>query len=223
MITAERAAEVLRGADATPDQSDHAIVRDAYRRWSLVYDQVFGGVTAFGRRRAVAEINASTATKVLEVGVGTGLALPLYRSNKRVTGIDICPEMLARARARVQRRGLQNVDALEAMDAEAMSFNDNSFDIAVAMHVVSVAGNPRRLLAEMRRVVRPGGRLLLVNHFAAQAGPRSWLERAMAPLANVLGWRPDFALSTLPIDPGTIETAPVRPFGLFTLVSLANE
>lgn len=223
MITAGRAEGAPRGAHAQSGQSDHAIVRDAYRRWSLVYDQVFGGVTAFGRRRAVAAINASTATKVLEVGVGTGLALPLYRSDKRVTGIDICPEMLARARAKVQRRGLRNVDALEAMDAEAMSFSDHSFDVAVAMHVVSVARNPRRLLAEMRRVVRPGGRLLLVNHFAAQAGPRSWLERAMAPLANVIGWRPDFSLSALPLDACTIETAPVRPFGLFTIVSFANE
>ena len=138
---------------------DADAVRAAYRRWAGVYDAVFGGVSAFGRRRAVALVNSLPGAQVLEVGVGTGLALPHYRRQKRITGIDLSAEMLARARERAAALRLLNVAALREMDAEAMDFHDGAFDVAVAMFVASVVPNPRRLLEEMRRVVRPGGRL----------------------------------------------------------------
>ena len=153
-------------------------MRAAYRRWAGVYDQVFGGVSAFGRRRAVSLVNNLPGTHVLEVGVGTGLALPHYRPEKRITGIDLSAEMLARARERAASLDLGNVTALREMDAEAMEFPDGHFDVAVAMFVASVVPHPRRLLAEMRRVVRPGGQILFVNHFAAERGFRWWVERA---------------------------------------------
>lgn len=199
-------------------------VRDAYRRWAGVYDAVFGGVSAFGRRRAVAAVNRLPGTAVLEVGVGTGLALPRYDRTKRVTGIDLSREMLAKARERTAAEHLTHVDALLEMDAEAMDFADGSFDVAVAMFTASVVPDAKRLFAEMRRVVRPGGRLLFVNHFAAENGPRWWVERAMAPLSRTLGWHPDFALHDL-LDPAlvpveTIESVP--PGGLFTLVQVLN-
>ena len=199
-------------------------VRAAYRRWAGVYDQVFGGVSAFGRKRAVAAVNALPGTHVLEVGVGTGLALPHYAPAKRITGIDLSAEMLALARERVQAHGLNNVAALLEVDAEATGFEDGSFDIAVAMFVASVVPNPRKLLAEMRRVVRPGGHLLFVNHFAAERGPRWWAERALAPASRKLGWHPDFARDALlePDEQARATFAPVPPFGLFTLVQLPN-
>jgi phosphatidylethanolamine/phosphatidyl-N-methylethanolamine N-methyltransferase len=200
-------------------------VRDAYRRWAGVYDTVFGGVSAFGRRRAVAAVNSLPGLAVLEVGVGTGLALPRYDRTKRVTGIDLSHEMLEKARERTAAERLTHVDALLEMDAEAMDFADNSFDIAVAMFTASVVPDAKRLFAEMRRVVRPGGRLLFVNHFAAENGPRWWVERAMAPLSRTLGWHPDFALQDL-LDPAmaaveSIEAVP--PAGLFTLVQVRND
>ncbi len=203
---------------------DADAVRAAYRRWAGVYDAVFGGVSAFGRRRAVAEVNRLPGARVLEVGVGTGLALPHYRAGKRITGIDLSAEMLALARRRVADRGLPSVDALLEMDAEAMAFGTGQFDIAVAMFVASVVPNPRALLAEMRRVVRPGGHLLFVNHFAAEAGPRWWIERAMAPASRALGWHPDFATGALfaAEDRATATLSPVPPFGLFTLAHLPN-
>jgi phosphatidylethanolamine/phosphatidyl-N-methylethanolamine N-methyltransferase len=110
------------------------------------------------------------------------------------------------------------------MDAEATSFAAASFDIAVAMFVASVVPNPRRLLAEMRRVVRPGGHILFVNHFAAESGPRWWAERALAPASRKLGWHPDFALEALlpAEDRAAASVRPVPPFGLFTLVRLPN-
>ncbi len=199
-------------------------VRAAYRRWATVYDLVFGGVSAFGRRRAVAAVNALPGVRVLEVGVGTGLALPHYDRSKRITGIDLSAEMLDRARERARSERLSHVDALLEVDAEATGFKAGSYDIAVAMFVASVVPNPRLLLAEMRRVVRPGGHLLFVNHFAAERGPRWWTERALAPASRKLGWHPDFAREALLPKEDMIRAqfVTVPPFGLFTLVRVPN-
>lgn len=197
-------------------------VREAYRRWAGVYDTVFGGVSGFGRRRAVAAVNRLSGPRVLEVGVGTGLALPLYRRDLQVVGIDLSRDMLEKAKDRVAAGRLGNVGGLLEMDAERMAFADGAFDIAVAMFTASVVPDAKKLFAEMSRVVRPGGHLLFVNHFAAEGGPRWWIERAMAPLSRRLGWHPDFALRDL-LDP---ETTPVErmeacpPAGIFTLVQM---
>jgi phosphatidylethanolamine/phosphatidyl-N-methylethanolamine N-methyltransferase len=201
---------------------DQASIVEAYRRWAGVYDTVFGGISSKGRLRAVSLINRLPGTDVLEVGVGTGLALPHYNPDKRVTGIDLSKEMLRKARKRTREDGLTNVRALHEMDAEATSFDENAFDIAVGMFVASVVPNPRRLLAEMRRLVRPGGDILLVNHFAAAKGPRWWLERAMAPASRALGWHPDFAMDAIfsAEDLKRIEAESIPPFGVFTLVRL---
>jgi phosphatidylethanolamine/phosphatidyl-N-methylethanolamine N-methyltransferase len=201
---------------------DHASIVEAYRRWAGVYDTVFGGVSSKGRLRAVSLVNRLAGTDVLEVGVGTGLALPHYTRDKRVTGIDLSKEMLRKARERARTDGLTNVQALLEMDAEATTFADQSFDIAVGMFVASVVPNPKRLLAEMRRLVRPGGDILFVNHFAAAKGPRWWLERTMAPASRALGWHPDFAMDAIfsAEDLLRIESESVPPFGIFTLVRL---
>lgn len=197
-------------------------VREAYRRWAGVYDTVFGGVSGFGRRRAVAAVNRLAGPRVLEVGVGTGLALPLYRRDLQVVGIDLSREMLEKAKERVEGESLANVRGLLEMDAEHMAFADGSFDIAVAMFTASVVPDAKKLFAEMSRVVRPGGHLLFVNHFAAEGGPRWWIERAMAPLSRRLGWHPDFALRDL-LDPEATAVErmePCPPAGIFTLVQL---
>jgi phosphatidylethanolamine/phosphatidyl-N-methylethanolamine N-methyltransferase len=203
---------------------DTASIRDAYRRWAGIYDTVFGGVSSFGRKRAVHLVNQLPGHQVLEVGVGTGLALPRYNRDKRITGIDLSADMLRQAQKRVVAQGLRGVEALREMDAEATDFDDGVFDTAVAMFVASVVPNPRNLLAEMRRVVRPGGNILFVNHFAASGGPRWWIERAMAPASRALGWHPDFAMDALfgPEDQATIEVETVPPLGIFTLVRLPN-
>jgi phosphatidylethanolamine/phosphatidyl-N-methylethanolamine N-methyltransferase len=203
---------------------DAEAVRAAYRRWAGVYDAVFGGVLLGARRRAVSLVNQLPGRDVLEVGVGTGLALPTYARDRRITGIDLSAEMLALAAKRVAALGLPNVKALREMDAEATDFSDASFDIAVAMFVASVVPHPRKLMEEMRRVVRPGGHILFVTHFAAEKGPRWWIERAMAPASRALGWRPDFAMDALmmPDEIARCTTTPLPPFGIFTLVRVAN-
>lgn len=215
------------GGQSSPAKPlDAQDVRDAYRRWAGVYDSVFGLVSKPGRMRAVAAINALPADRILEVGVGTGLALPHYLATKRVTGIDLSPEMLAVAERRVGEGLAATVEGLHEMDAEAMSFADASFDAAVAMFVASVVPNPRRMMAEIRRVVRPGGTILLVNHFLApQPGLRRGVERVVAPFSRALGWHPDFAMETVlgPAEMAAAKLMPCPPLGLFTLVTLPRD
>lgn len=203
---------------------DADAVRAAYRRWAGIYDIAFGLISARARLRAVEVVNQLPGDRVLEVGVGTGLALPNYHASKRITGIDLSTEMLVRARERVAEHRLLNVDGLLELDAEDTGFPDASFDIAVAMFVASVVPHPRQLLAEMRRVVRPGGHVLFINHFAAQRGPRWWVERAMAPASHALGWHPDFFLGALFAAPDmkVVDLTAAPPFGLFTLAHLDN-
>jgi phosphatidylethanolamine/phosphatidyl-N-methylethanolamine N-methyltransferase len=201
---------------------DADAVRTAYRRQAPSYDFAFGAVSAWARRGAVSAVNALPGERVLEVGVGTGLALPYYSADRRITGIDLSADMLARARKRVTTLGLEHVEALLERDAEATGLPAESFDIAVAMFVASVVPHPRRLLAELRRLVRPGGHILFVNHFAAAGGVRLAVEKGLAGLSRTLGWHPDFARSDL-LDAGAMAEARfsnLPPAGFFTLVQL---
>ncbi len=224
----------MGASDSPPNRSgpraprvalDAEDVLAAYRRWAAIYDTAFGKVSAPARRRAVALVNRLPGRRVLEMGVGTGLALPLYAAEKRVVGVDLSGAMLAHARNRVVGRGLANVEALLEMDAEATAFADGSFDIAVAMFVASVVPHPRRLVAEMRRVVVPRGQILFINHFAARSGPRWWAEWALAPASRALGWHPDFAIEALLSAEERARAAltPAPPAGLFTLVQMTND
>jgi phosphatidylethanolamine/phosphatidyl-N-methylethanolamine N-methyltransferase len=203
---------------------DADAVRNAYRRWAGFYDFGFGLISGRARKAAVAAVNAAAGNKVLEVGVGTGLALPLYNAEKRVTGIDLSSDMLAQARGRVADLGLRNIEALLEMDAQATSFADGQFDVAVAMFVASVVPNPRALVAELKRVTRPGGTILFVNHFAAERGPVWWVERAMAPASSLLGWHPDFHLNHMfaEADLKSASITGMKPMNLFRLVQLRN-
>jgi phosphatidylethanolamine/phosphatidyl-N-methylethanolamine N-methyltransferase len=203
-------------------QLDAEAVRAAYRRQAAIYDVLFGRVSKQARKRAIDLANALPGREVLEVGVGTGLALPHYSADKRVTGIDLSADMLARARQRVVDMGLSHVEALLELDAEATGLPAARFDVAAVMFVASVVPDPRRLLAELKRLVRPGGSILFVNHFIASGGPRLLIERAMAPLSHAIGWHPDFAKSDL-FDAEDLRLArfePMPPFGIFTLVHL---
>jgi phosphatidylethanolamine/phosphatidyl-N-methylethanolamine N-methyltransferase len=169
-------------------------VKAAYRRYAAVYDAVFGPVLQPGRKAVVQALGLRPGDRVLEVGVGTGLSLPLYPRDVRITGIDVSREMLEKARARLARRHMPNVEALLEMDAERMSFPDASFDKVVAMYVVSVVERPDRLLEELHRVCRPDGEIFLVNHVRSDNRVIGAMEKALAPLSDKLGFRPDFEL-----------------------------
>jgi phosphatidylethanolamine/phosphatidyl-N-methylethanolamine N-methyltransferase len=169
-------------------------VKAAYRRYSRIYDAVFGPVLQPGRRALLERLELKPGDRVLEVGVGTGLSLPLYPRSVRITGIDVSAEMLEKARLRVARRRLENVDALLEMDAEAMAFPDASFDKVVAMYVVSVVARPAKLLEELHRVCRPHGEIFIVNHFRSDNRFLGAVEKALAGFSSQLGFHPDFDL-----------------------------
>lgn len=194
----------------------------AYTRLAAAYDYLFGPMLQRARLAAVSAVNALSGTEVLEAGVGTGLALPHYRAEKRITGIDLSSGMLRKAQVRAA--GLSNIRALLKMDAQATGFADHQFDIAAVMFVASVVPDAMALMAEMRRIVKPGGRIVMVNHFAAERGIFGWFERTVTPVCMKLGWRADFRIDDL-LGPAELRSAGMAilpPFGLFRLVVLPN-
>lgn len=196
-----------------------------YRLFAGSYDVVFGPIFHPGRKAAVEVANDRPHQRILEVGVGTGLSLPHFRKDARVTGIDVSKEMLAKAHRRVERDGLKQVEALLEMDAEAMSFEDNSFDAVLALYVASVVPNPARFVAEMRRVCKPGGTLVIVNHFTSGNPAMRWLEKRLAPLAGKIGFHADFPLDAF-LKAGRLrvrETRPSNLFGYWKLLRCVNE
>jgi phosphatidylethanolamine/phosphatidyl-N-methylethanolamine N-methyltransferase len=195
-------------------------VKAAYRRYATIYDAVFGPVLQPGRKAVLDALKLKPGDRVLEVGVGTGLSLTLYPRSVRITGIDISGEMLAKARARVARRRLDNVDALLEMDAESMSFPDASFDKVVAMYVVSVVPRPAKLLEELHRVCRPDGEIFIVNHFQSENPIVASFERALAGLSSQIGFHTDVDLKTL--VPGAHNGDVSRVALLWKMVRLRN-
>jgi phosphatidylethanolamine/phosphatidyl-N-methylethanolamine N-methyltransferase len=203
---------------------DAAAVLRAYARWAPVYDISFGLIADSGRRQAVDHIN-NRRGRVLEVGVGTGISLPHYKRELKITAIDLSPEMLRRARKRVDDGYLDNVEAVLEMDAGALGFADESFDIVVAMYVMTVVPDPDRVMAELERVCAPGGEVIIVNHFSQEEGLRGWLERRLAPAAATLGWRPEFPIETVMTRDRLrlVEKRALKPFGLFTMLRFARQ
>jgi phosphatidylethanolamine/phosphatidyl-N-methylethanolamine N-methyltransferase len=201
------------------DLLDATSVRHAYRRWAPVYDFTFGTVAEAGRKHAVKIINRRRG-RVLEVGVGTGLSLPCYEKHLTVTGIDLSPDMLRKARSRVERQRLTNVAGLHEMDAGALAFPDESFDTVVAMYVMTVVPDAEKVMRELERVCATGGEVILVNHFSQDEGVRGWVERRMAPFADKLGWRPIFNLDRVMVCENLklVDRRALRPWGLFTML-----
>jgi phosphatidylethanolamine/phosphatidyl-N-methylethanolamine N-methyltransferase len=192
-------------------------IQKTYRRWAPVYDLTFGRITQGGRILAANHVNAQGGV-VLEVGIGTGLALEYYAPAVRITGIDLSAEMLREADLRARKKGLKNLAGLYEMDARELAFPDAAFDHVAAMHIMSVVPEPERVLDEMARVCRPGGSVMVANHFAGRAEGWSGIERLAAPLANLLGWHSDFAMERVLGHPKLKleEQVQVSPFGLMT-------
>ncbi len=201
----------------------------AYSRWAPIYDLIFDLPFHPGRSAAAEAAGKATgAGEMLVVGVGTGLELSLLPKSARVTGIDLSAPMLKVARERVARLALGHVKSLQVMDAGALAFAPESFDVALAPYVMSVVPDPGRVLDEMWRVLRPGGQIVIMNHFAAERGPRAWVEAAMERSAGWLGWHPQFPYSAVGdwvadrADARLLERREVAPLRLFTLLRLAK-
>ena len=210
-----------------PSALDNAGVEAAYARWAPIYDLTFTLVMRAGRVAAAAAASRPGG-RVLDVGVGTGLELPMFDSRTRLVGVDLSRPMLARARTRVAAKGLTNVEGLLAMDAMRLAFADATFDVVVAPYVLTVVPDPQASLTEWARVVKPGGEIVLVNHVGAERGlvaaGEAWLGRRAASL----GWHPQFPWAVIgdwvaaQADLRLVERRPLGLLGLFTLTRIAK-
>jgi phosphatidylethanolamine/phosphatidyl-N-methylethanolamine N-methyltransferase len=179
-------------------------VKDVYEGISLWYDWWFGPTLHAGRLESIGRLGIREGDQVLEVGVGTGINAVLYPSNCHVTGIDLSVSMLGKASRRLARHRVTNV-RLQQMDAEALTFPDDSFDIVYAPYTLSVVSDPVKTVREMRRVCRPGGRFVFLNHFRSTNRVGSRIEKFISPVTVHLGFKADLDL------PGFLEQAELEP------------
>jgi phosphatidylethanolamine/phosphatidyl-N-methylethanolamine N-methyltransferase len=190
--------ELVSGSDAaTRALSVTAVENDfveaVYDKLAKVYDFTFGPALHPGRLQAIERMDIQPGERVLEVGVGTGINLALYPKNCSVVGIDFSSSMLEIARERAVRKDIRNVRLLQ-MDAADLKFVDNSFDIVYAPYLISVVPDPVRVAREMRRVCRPGGRIILLNHFLSPNALLSRIERWISPFTIHIGFTADLDL-----------------------------
>ncbi len=201
-------------------------VAAAYRRWAPVYDLVFGAVFRDGRSAAI-EAAEQVGGRILEVGVGTGISLPFYSRSSRLTGVDISDAMLDKARERVTRLGLDNVEAISVMDAERLTFPDDSFDVVVAQYVVTAVPDPEAALDEFLRVLKPGGEIVITTRVGAERGMRGTIEKLLMPLTTRLGFRTEFPWARYTrwaqlAGAVIVERRPLPPLGHFSLLRIAK-
>ena len=171
-------------------------VKRAYKFYAPAYDFIFDWIFNPGREAAIQLLDIRRGQQVLEVGIGTGLNLPLYPSDCRIAGIDLSEEMLKKAQEKVVELNLDNV-TLKAMDATVMDFGADEFDSAVATYTISAVPDPVGVLREMRRVVKPGGNIVLLNHFRSQGPLAGRFEDLVAPVCTRLGWKSNLHLEPL--------------------------
>ena len=192
-----------------------------YSVLARVYDDVFDWVLGPGRRVAMARLPVRSGQRVLEIGVGTGLTLPLYPRDCRLTGVDISEEMLEQAHDRAEGLNLRDVD-LRLMDARRLDFPDGTFDHVVAPYVISVLPEPRRVMEEALRVCKPGGTLAVLNHFHSSNGAMRRLESWMSPVSQWIGFRLDVPAEVVTETPGlsVASSEHVNVFGLWQLIVL---
>ena len=169
------------------------VVEGVYGKMASVYDLFFGLPLHHGRATAIRRMGIRLDDHILEVGVGTGMSLPLYPRGCSVTAVDLSDSMLERAHARTARYNIGHVRLIQ-MDATHLDFPDNSFDIVYAPYFISCVPDPIAVTREMRRVCRSDGRLVFLNHFLSDGSIMSRFERAIAPLTVHLGFKSDFDL-----------------------------
>jgi phosphatidylethanolamine/phosphatidyl-N-methylethanolamine N-methyltransferase len=195
---AEPADDLVQGSDVATRALSVTVVENdfveaVYDKIAKVYDLTFGPTLHPGRLQAIQRMDIQSAERVLEVGVGTGINLSLYPKNCTVTGIDFSGPMLEIARERAARKEIQNVRLLQ-MDAADLKFADDSFDIVYAPYLISVVPDPVKVAQEMRRVCRPGGRIIVLNHFLSPHPILSRIERLISPFTIHIGFKADLDL-----------------------------
>ena len=220
--TKEAAPDAQAPAEPALTPVSRAQVERSYRRYAPLYDLLFGAALGPGRAAMAQLVTKLGPERILEVGVGTGLTLGHYPAQARITGIDVSTDMLAAAQRKVSVEDARRID-LRVMDAEAMDFPDGVFDCVTLPYVLSVTPHPDRLVAEVRRVCRKGGHIVIVNHFSGQPPWRS-LETLLRPLAGWLGFRSEFSLEhhVMRHDWTVLSVEPANVLALSRLVHIRN-
>ncbi|MBH0177666.1 MAG: methyltransferase domain-containing protein [Nitrospira sp.] len=198
-------------------------IERVYTSYAGFYDRIFGKVFHEGRESVVRNLDVQPDEHILEVGVGTGLALPMYPRHCRIVGIDFSEGMLAKAKEKAEAHRLDHVQ-LHRMDAGAMEFQDDSFDTVVAAYVVTAVPDYRKVVNEMIRVCRPGGRIIMLNHFSNGNKVIAAVEKVLSPITKHLGWRTDLSLNTV-LEGTSLHVArnqKVNPLRLWALVECVN-
>jgi phosphatidylethanolamine/phosphatidyl-N-methylethanolamine N-methyltransferase len=164
-----------------------------YSEFAPLYDKIFGKIFYSRLESVIEDLDIPPGAKVLEVGAGTGTSFPAYPTHCQVTGIDLAPDMLARAQRKIRDNGWTHLTVRE-MNALDLDFPDNSFDYVMAFHVVTVVPDPIRMIAEAKRVCKPGGKIVIVNHFTSDFPLLGTLTEALDPITRLLGWRTNLRL-----------------------------
>ena len=174
-----------------------------YSDFAHFYDAVFGRAFVDHEHQVLEELSFRPNQRVLEVGVGTGISLDAYPPYVHIVGVDASTDMLAHAIAKTRENSWGHVEVRQG-DALKLDFADNSFDWVTSFHVLTVVPDPRRMMDEMVRVCKPGGRIVLISHFAS---PKRWLYflgTLVNPLTKLIGWssrlRARDVLDGLPIE-----------------------
>ena len=195
-----------------------------YSEFAPLYDRIFGKIFYNRLERVIEDLDIPPGAQVLEVGAGTGTSFPAYPTHCNITGVDLAPDMLARARQKIANNGWRHLKVIE-MNALDLKFPDNSFDYVMAFHVVTVVPDPVRMIAEAKRVCKPSGKIVIVNHFTSAVPVLGALTRAMDPLTRWLGWRTDLQLKPFIETTGLIieKVYKINKTSLYTVVLARKE
>lgn len=174
-------------------------IQQTYDRFSSLYDLIFKPFLEWGRRRAVEILAPAPGSRVLEVGVGTGLSLEYYPPDVEILGFDFSLGMLREARQKAIETSYCHVNLMQ-MDAQSLAISDSTFDYIMAAYVLTVVPDPDKAVRELFRVSRPGARVVLINYLRSRNGLISTLEDLLHPIFSRAG------LFTLDHDlPGILE------------------
>jgi phosphatidylethanolamine/phosphatidyl-N-methylethanolamine N-methyltransferase len=170
---------------ANPAQAHQSKI---YSEYAPFYDKTFGKIFYDRIKQVIKSLNIPPGATVLELGVGTGISISAYPAHCKVIGIDLAEDMLAQARAKIAKNSWFHLQVMK-MDALDLTFRDASFDYVTAFHTVTVVPDPIRMLTEAKRVCRPGGKIVIVNHFTTNLPIVGPLTEALDPVTRRLGWR----------------------------------